>query len=132
MSSEGRRPIPVRDLVGGKGIGKSEAAESPARGAPEGPGGEPTPPSAEPEIREFDVAGARWRARVVGRTRTGDERDAGAVLLALEFDRVNDPTGPSGREALAVARTLDELDDHALEELLARSRPRPPEGGVSK
>lgn len=68
----------------------------------------------------------------MGRTRTGQVPDAGAILLLVTFtprkaegegEAVEDATSTTVREVLAVARSLEELDDEVLAELMERSRP---------
>jgi hypothetical protein len=67
----------------------------------------------------------RWEVRVAGATRSGTGPDAGASLLLLVFSSEDEPELPP-REILTAGRSLEALTDEDLEELLARSRPRPP------
>jgi hypothetical protein len=128
VSEKGDRPIPVRSVA------PPPAPAPPSGGPPAGrPGPDPTP--LEPS-RPVEIDGRRWDVRAVGRTRTGHGRDAGALLLLLTFTPagegpdeagvgMGDATPAAMREALAVARSLEDLDDQVLAELLARSRPVP-------
>jgi hypothetical protein len=130
MSGKGDRPIPVRSVA-------PPPASTPVQPPGEAASPDPTPP--EP-ARPLVIDGTRWDVRAVGRTRSGHGRDAGALLLLLNFtpsegkpDREGKDRGdaarPVVREALAVGRSLDDLDDEVLGELLERSRPVPRSAG---
>jgi hypothetical protein len=99
------RPTPVRDLMAGEEA--SRAAE---------------------KLREVPGEGSdNWFVRVGGNQRTGTAPDQGATLLLLFFQSSREGDAPE-REVWAPARSLDELTDEALLELLDRSRPyRAPE-----
>jgi hypothetical protein len=135
VSEKGDRPIPVRSVA-------PPPASTPAVGDSEPERAGPHPAPLEPS-RSLEIAGRQWEVRAVGRTRTGHGRDAGALLLLLAFTpagagegqgadeaevEVGDATPAGVREALAVARSLDDLDDDVLAELLERSRPVPRQG----
>lgn len=105
------RPTPVRDLMAGSG-------DAPATGAA--------------ELRVLESEGETWHVRVGGRQRSGTSPDRGASLLLLFFQRSPDEGTPD-REAYAPARSLDDVGDDELLELLARSRPhRPPEAPAAQ
>ncbi|CAN5736361.1 hypothetical protein BH23GEM11_BH23GEM11_15700 [soil metagenome] len=136
MSEKGDRPIPVRSVA-------PPPAPIPASSSPPGAGAagagaeraEIDPSPLEPP-RFLELDGLRWEVQAVGQTRTGYGRDAGAILLLLKFVPVppdapvvgKDATPVDPREALAVARSLDDLDNEMLSELLERSRPLRQEG----
>jgi len=133
VSEKGDRPIPVRSVAPPPASTPPAAESGPERAAPH-------PPPLEPS-RPLEIDGRQWEVRAVGRTRTGHGRDAGALLLLLTFTpagdgekgdeagmEVGDATPAASREALAVARSLDDLDDEVLAELLERSRPVPRQG----
>jgi hypothetical protein len=127
MTADGDRPIPVRSVA------PATATESVAsRDASASDPAPPPPPSQPPRILETEQG--RWEVRPIGRTRTGHGRDAGALLLLVRFDPVEAgggegeterPRALQPREGLGVARSLEDLDDEALEELLERARPVP-------
>jgi hypothetical protein len=99
------RPTPVRDLMA------AEEASRPAQ-----------------ELREVPGEGDdNWYVRVGGTQRTGTAPDRGATLLLLFFQGSPERDVPE-REVWAPARSLEDLTDDALLELLERSRPyRAPE-----
>jgi hypothetical protein len=81
---------------------------------------DPPPVSLHLEV-EGEGQGELWIVRVVGSASAGAASDAGAPLLLLAFTREDSPGEPE-REALAVARRLEDLSPDRLRELLARSR----------
>lgn len=125
MTADGDRPIPVRSVVPAAGPEPAAArdASSPDPAAPPAPS---LPP------RLLETPQGRWEVRPIGQRRTGHGRDAGALLLLVRFDplaggegEAERPPGLEPREGLGVARSLDDLDDEALEQLLERARPVP-------
>jgi len=124
VSEKGDRPIPVRSVAPPPAPVPAPPSETPAADQ----AGSDPPLSQPPRLLEID--GRRWEVHAVGRTRTGHGRDAGALLLLLTFTpvEVGDATPAAVREALAVARSLEDLDDEVLAELLERSRPVPGRG----
>jgi len=119
-------PTPVRELMG--------ADPLPARARGDGD----LPVEQEPVGAAFRAEGVDWIAEVMGKTRTGEASDSGAVLLLLGFRQVRSGSrggssvereqggpeeGAPEREAWSVARSLDDLSEVQLVELLARSRP---------
>jgi len=133
VSDERDRPIPVRSVA------PPPAAAAPTPVDTEAAGAESDPTPLE-SFRPVEIDGRGWEVRAVGRTRTGHGRDTGALLLLLTFtpagaegpgevgEEVGDAKRAAVREALAVARSLDDLDDEVLAELLERSRPVPRQG----
>lgn len=81
-------------------------------------------PTAAPDPAQvvLEVEGAAWTVRVLGRA--GRAPGMSAPLLLLGFwDGDADPRRPPSREALVVARALEDLSSGALEEALAAARP---------
>jgi hypothetical protein len=128
-------PTPVRELMG--------AESSPPRAR-----GDADPPVERTPLRAvFRTEGEEWIAEEIGKTRTGEASDSGAVLLLLGFHRAGDvgagdesaegeqgaPRGDEPeREAWSVARSVEDLSEVQLVELLARSREwRKPDEGDS-
>jgi hypothetical protein len=134
MTEKGDRPIPVRELLAG--------GRKPVREGTEGPdqGDEDVVLTPDPglEPRVVELGGVPWTVEALGRTRSGHVADTGALLLTVGFTPAGDP-GSAGsaeraagrREALAVARTLDDLSLADLEDLLQKSRVKDPGDGVS-
>jgi hypothetical protein len=137
MTAGGDRPIPVRSVVPPPASG-ADSRETPA----------PAPPPPGPPPRLLETGQGRWEVIPAGISRSGHIRDAGALLLLVRFNPVDGEagenredrenregrkdseageTGTPGprrpREGLAVARSLDDLSDDALEDLLGRARP---------
>ncbi len=122
-AEEGATPPSVRDVVG-------DARPTRVRDGVPTQAGE-TEPAREKEAESADlvVEGVAWTVRVRGRGQAG--ADAGpAPLLMLGFFRDAEGEVPE-REALVVARTLNELSARQLEGALDVSRP-PPEPGARK
>jgi hypothetical protein len=97
------RPTPVRVLMEA-----DEAAESQA--------------AAERPARTFQVEDEQWLVRAAGFGRSGSGQDSGAPLLLLRLRRVAGEEVDE-REALVVARTMDELSDEELGRAVSTSRP---------
>lgn len=121
-----RTPIPVREMV-------PDRKPEPVRRRE-------AEPTEIPEITlAFEVEGEEWIAKEAGRTRSGTSPDSGAPLLLVTFHRAGAEEESGGdqesvraedpeREALTVARSLEDLSPLQVEELFQRSRPfRPPE-----
>jgi len=86
------------------------------------------PPAApDPGHAVVEVGGTAWTARVLGRA--GRASGASAPLLLIGFWDDSTPVDrPHSREALVVARAIEDLPAGALEEALASgSSPRDPE-----
>jgi len=99
------RPTPVRALMEADEAARSQVAD-------------------ERPARIFQVEDEQWLARAAGLGRSGSGQDSGAPLLLLRLRRVAG-VKVDEREALVVARTLDELSDEELRRALSASRPRP-------
>jgi len=131
VTADGDRPIPVRSVAPAARPEPSDIqnASPDSSSAPSGP---VAPAAPSPPPRLLDAREGRWEVRPIGRTRTGHGRDAGALLLLVRFEPLEGGEGEAGtprsresREGLVVARSLDDLDDEALEALLERARPAP-------
>lgn len=84
---------------------------------------DPPPPEAsnDPVVRTIESEGNRWIVQEAGATRSGSGSDRGAPLLFLRFEMVDAPS-PTVREGLAVASSLEDLNDDDLLDLFLRSR----------
>jgi hypothetical protein len=71
--------------------------------------------------RVIEAGDGAWEVTATGAARSGSGRDAGAPILLLTFSRRGAPEALP-REVFAVARSLDELSDDELAELVARSK----------
>jgi hypothetical protein len=104
-------PTPVRAALASAAPASAPAAHAPCQ--------ESAPPEAT-----FEVEGARWVVRVLGRSGAGA---ANTPLLLLGFFRPDDPSAPQ-REAWAVARNLEALTELHLESAWRAGTPTAPAG----
>ena len=115
-----------------------DAAPAPAAPKPEELATKPTPPKSVREVMESaraaaptpppdgrafeDAEGKAWLARASGTSQTGAPSDAGAPIVLLRFYQAEDPQSPV-REIFVVARTIGDLYEEELLQLLAEAGP---------
>jgi hypothetical protein len=84
----------------------------------------PTPLEDLPH-RTFEHDGSEWIVRLCGQTSTGSTVDPGAGLMHLSFYSATDPSVVCG-DLLVPGKSLEELSEIQLPELLAFARSTPP------
>jgi hypothetical protein len=141
----GRKPTPIRDVVGESGTtpkrpseegperrepGRGQRQERPARSSPlsvrdtvDGAAHEPTAVQELPSCH-FEVEGVKWIARLSGRASTGSVPNQGAPLLHLTFFKSADPL-VAVVETLLPGESFDQLFEADLSEVLATARAVP-------
>ncbi len=90
------------------------------REEPQRPQLKPTPLTELPH-RSFEYDGCEWIVRLCGQTSTGLAIDSGAPMMHLSFYTAADPSVACG-DILTAGRSLEELPELLLSELLAKAR----------
>ena len=115
---------PSRRRKGGRRNRPHGGGVASVREEPQRPQLTPTP-LAELPRRSFEHDGCEWIVRLFGETSTGSPMDPGAPLMHLCFYKAADPSVVCG-DALVEGKSLGELPESRLPELLVKVRSAPP------
>ena len=109
-----------RSRRGGSGHSGSRAKANRGRESVKRGSLQPTSMESLPS-RKFDGGGSEWIVRLSGRVSIGSRGNSGAQLLHLTFFQGVNPL-VAARQSLAVGKSIEELSEERLRELLASAK----------